>query len=84
MRMEPLVREVLKNNTVDSTVHTYELHGVDWVFNLCANYGHLVAAMYFYSQFKVETMDRTKKFKMLGIGALVVFGWIYIASNLAI
>lgn len=84
MRLEPSVREVLQSNGLEATILSYELKGVDWFYNICVNYGHILVAMIIYNKFKEGGNEGGRKFKLLALGAIVVFGWIYLANSLAI
>jgi hypothetical protein len=84
MRLEPGAREVLQSNGIESAILSYELKGVDWIYNICINYGHILVAMVIYNKFKEGGNEGGRKFKLLALGAIVVFGWIYLANTLAI
>lgn len=45
-------------------------------------YGHFVVALYVYSAFKNPENSQGKKIKIVGIGLVVLFAWIYFANKI--
>jgi hypothetical protein len=84
MRLEPIVRSVFQENNLNPTIQSYELHGIDWLYNICLNYGHIVLCIFLYNHFKSATQPAGYKVKILIGGAIAVFAWIYLANQIAI
>jgi hypothetical protein len=57
---------------------------MEWVTNICVNYGHIIFAIMIYNKFKESDNAGSRKYKILTIGVIVIFGWMFMANVLAI
>jgi cell division septal protein FtsQ len=44
-------------------------------------YGHFAVAMYIYSNFKNPQNSQSKKIKIVVVGLVVLFGWLYLSPR---
>ena len=63
-------------------IKPYALEGVEWVFNMILTYGHFAVAMYIYSNFKNPQNSQSKKIKIVVVGMVILFGWIYLSPRI--
>lgn len=63
-------------------IRSYSLTGVEWIFNMALTYGHFIVALYIYSVFKNPENPKSKKIKIVGVGTILLFTWIYFSSRI--